>query len=388
VMPAFEAVEAAIRPERLPDPHPLSTAFGETLPGAAPSPEAESAGIFRVNMVMGRRNSAADAFLRPAGDRVAVRTGREVARITLSEGRATGIETRDGARIAARAGVILSAGAIETPMILMRSGLGPAATLRARGIEVAREMDGVGANLHDHPAVALHHAGPGSGYGLTPAQLPLWAFAPVDYALRGRGRLASNTVEAGAFLASGGTGAPDCQVHFIPCRIGHAGRAIVWGAGYTADVCVSRPASRGRLGMAGPFEPEIDLGLLSDPADLATLRAGVRRLRALLAAAPFGRRRAPEVFPGPEVAGDDALDTFIRARAGTSYHPVGSVRMGGAEAPVTAELALRGTEALWVADCSVMPAITSANTNAPAMMIGWRAGEMVARATREGRIAA
>ena len=160
--------------------------------------------------------------------------------------------------------------------------------------------------------------------------------------------------------------------------MGWEGRTIVPGAGYFADACLCRPKSRGRLVM-GRDGIEIDLGLFSDTSDLETLVHGVRRLRALLGRADFGSRRGKEHFPGPGIASDDEIASFIRSRAGTAYHPVGTCRMGpDTDAPVTPRLGMRGTEGLWVADASVMPAVTSANTNAPAMMIGHRAGRMIA----------
>ncbi|MFO6465360.1 GMC family oxidoreductase [Jannaschia sp. KMU-145] len=367
VAPAFDAVEAAMRPAPIADPHPLSAALAQVHPGP-PTPERVSAGPFTCNLERGRRRSPVDAFL--TGARVTVLTGRAVERLTVVDGRATGAVLADGTRIAARAGVVLSAGAIGSPTLLLRSGIGP-------GGAVA-DLPGVGANLHDHPAIAVHHEGRGSGRGLTLAQLPGWAAAPLRWALRGTGPLASNTVEAGAFLSTAGGADPDVQVHFIPARLGHGGRAIGWGAGYYADVCVMQPRSRGRLTLDASGQPVIDLGLLSDDRDRATLRAGLRRLRALLTAAPFGRRAAPEVFPA---TGDDdaALDAHIDSRAGTAYHPVGTCAIG---AVTDAALAVRGVDGLWVADASVMPRITSANTNAPSIMIGYRAARMVAHALK------
>lgn len=383
VCPAFVAVEARVRPSRLPDPHPLSEAFGRVLPGndpaAPPTPERESSGVVHTNMRHGARFSAADAFLRPEErrGRVLVRTRAEVARLVIEGGRATGVELKRGRVIGARHSVTLAAGCIESPMILFRSGIGPGAMLRAHGIEVQVDAPGIGANLHDHPGFGLHFAGPGSGYGLTLGQLPAWGVAPLQWAVTGRGRLSSNTVEAGAFFrVMPGDGPPDVQTHFLPFMLGWQGRPIVWGEGYFADVVAMAPRSRGRLALgASRWEPAIDLGLLSDPHDLEVLTRGVARLRDLLDAAPFKRRRAEEAFPGREVTGA-ALAETIRARCGTAYHPVGTVALGG---PLDAELNVRGIAGLKVADASVMPVVTSANTNAPAMMIGWRAGEMIAR---------
>lgn len=387
----FEAVEARVGPARIPDPHPLAEAFGATFgandPSAPPTPERESAGVSHCNMSRGGRRSAADAFLRPAmaagGVRLLPRA--EALRVTFDGRRATGVLLRDGRRIAARAGVVLSAGAIESPMILMRSGVGPAGQLRAHGIEVRIDAPGVGANLHDHPGVGLHFVGAGSGYGLTFGQAGAWAAAPALWLARRRGRLASNTVEACAFLrVAEGDGPPEVQTHFIPFMLGWQGGPIVPGQeGYFADVCLCRPRSRGRLTMASPDAPAIDPALLSHPDDLETMARGIERLREVLAAAPLGRRRAPEAHPGAHVTGE-ALREHMRTACGTAYHPVGTLALGG---PVTPEGRVVGADGLWVADASVMPSITSANTNAPSMLIGWRIGGRAAAAARERRAA-
>ncbi|RED12141.1 GMC family oxidoreductase [Pontivivens insulae] len=385
VWPSFEGVEAAVRPGPLPDPHRLTRDLAQIFPGqSVPVPEAESAGPFRVNMRRGRRWSAADAFLRPAlrTGAVELRTGCEVDRLIFEEGRAVGVLLGDGRRVRAARGVVMACGSIGSPAILMRSGIGPAAHLHALGIEPLADRQEIGRNLHDHPAVPVFHEGAGSGYGLTVGQLPLWALAPLRWSLTGRGRFASNSVEGGMFFdASGQGGAPDCQVHFIPARLGHKGRAIGWGAGYYADVCLCRPKSRGVLQLKSPdwrTAPDIDLNLFSVDEDLEVLAQGLARLRSLLAQAPFGKRHAPEVFPGPALKGHDALREDIRARCGTAYHPVGTLRMGKeSTAPVAPDLRLRGVEGVWVADASIMPNVTSANTNAPSMMIGWHGAALM-----------
>ena len=382
VWPDFDAVEARLAPTRLPSPHPLAEALGRTLGsnGAAPpTPEYESAGVFHANMRNGRRWSAADAYLRPSG--VTALTGATVDRVVFNGDRATGVCLADGSRIDAAKGVVLTAGAIGSPEIALRSGLGPREDLGRLGIDCRLDAPGVGDNLHDHPAVGLHHQGARSGYGLTIGQAPMWALAPFRWLLTGTGVMASNSVEAGAFLDATGHGKPDCQVHFIPYFMGWQGRTIVPGkSGYFADVCVSRPKSRGRLRLDGKDPravPEIDLGLLTDDDDIATLVAGFRRLRRLLDEAPFGNRKAPEVHPAQKARTDDEIAAHIRASCGTSYHPVGTMRMGD-EGPVTLRLAVRGVRGLFVADASVMPSITSANTNAPSIMIGHRGAQMIA----------
>lgn len=229
VWPAFDAVEERLTPDTHPDPHTLSRDFARMLGSngtAPPRPDFESAGIFHSNMRNGRRWSAADAFLRPAEATgcATVLTNAQVDRVEVDEDRARAVRLVDGRVIAARAGVILSAGAIESPAVLMRSGLGRAADLKELGVPVVRDIPAVGRNLHDHPAVGVHHAGSGGGYGLSLRQLPNWAASPFNWLLRRKGRLTSNVVEAGAFFRSEeGDGPPDCQVHFMPAKLGWEG---------------------------------------------------------------------------------------------------------------------------------------------------------------------
>jgi choline dehydrogenase len=312
---------------------------------------------------------------------VTVRTGAGVARLRCSGDRIGGVVLADGTELSARCGVVLCAGAIGSPALLLASGFGPAGDLRAAGIDPVADLPGIGANLHDHPGAGLHYEGPGSGYGLAPALWPRWAMAPLQWALSGRGIFASPTVEGGGFFnARGDAAPPDVQSHFIPFRLPHDGRKYRLKQGYFADVCLCRPASRGALRLSRQGL-EIDLGLFRDESDLDTLTAGWLRLRALLAGADLGSHRAPEISPGRAVATEEEARAHIRATAGTAYHPVGTLRMGqDGDAPVTPGLRLRGVDGLWVADASVMPAVTSANTNAPSMMIGHRAGRLIAEA--------
>ncbi|WP_147127246.1 GMC family oxidoreductase [Shimia ponticola] len=377
VEPAFEAVEAKLKPTLYEDGHPLVAGLEPMLPSnsAQPTPDVESAGPFSHNMIDGRRNSAATAFLRPS--RAEVRTGTEVDRLLWNGDRAMGCVLTDGTEIRASKGVILSAGSLASPAILMRSGVGPADDLRRLGIDVRLDAPEVGANLHDHPGIGLHFEGAGTGYGLEPAQWLAWVKSALGYPF-GKGRFTSPTVEGGAFFNARGDGAePDVQSHFIPFHLDHRGQKYALKSGYFADVCLCRPKSRGvfRLTSKDPTAPpHIDLGLFRDESDLDTMVAGVTRLRSLLEKADFGDRRGTEVHPGPAVAGDD-LRAFIKGNAGTAYHPVGTLRLGG---PVTARCRVEGVQGLWVADASVMPQVTSANTNAPSMMIGWKAAEMIA----------
>ena len=380
VEPAFEAVESHLTPTAFASPHPsvrkLAGLFGANSP-TNPTPERESGGVFRFNMRRGRRWSAADAFLRPNLDKgITLLTGREVARIGFDGKTARDVHLTDGTTLRARKGIILSAGAIGSPAILLKSGVGPAADLAEQGVQVIHDAPGVGANLHDHPGTGLHFTGRGSGYGLTFRQALAWLTAPFAYLFGRKGRLASPTVEGGMFFDATGTdGRPTVQSHFIPFFMNWRGSRYARGEGFFADVCLCRPKSRGALRLTDSGI-SIDFNLLSDPADLATMVAGVKRLRELLRMAGIS---GVEGYPGPDCATDDEIADYIRTHCGTAYHPVGTLAMGEDEAPVTPRLAVRGVQNLWVADASVMPHITSANTNAPSMMIGHRAAQFIAK---------
>jgi len=371
VEPAFEAIEARIQPDVFANAHPLTKKLNGLL-GAnddrPPVPDYESAGVFRYNMRNGRRWSAADAFLRLHLNKgVTLITGQQIHKTGLVDQRAKTVHFTDGTILTANKGIILSAGSIGSTMILMNSGIGPKEDLD----DTVLDAPLVGANLHDHPGCGLHFEGQGTGYGLTIGQAPMWAMAPLSFMLAKSGPLASPTVEGGMFFnARGDSSVPDVQSHFIPFLLNHRGSKYTYGQGYFADVCVCRPKSRGALRKTkNGFD--IDFNLLADPSDLDTMVAGATRLRELLKEAGTG---GTEVHPGPNVT-DDALADHIRKSCGTAYHPVGTIALGG---PIDYRCKVKGLDGLWVADASVMPNVTSANTNAPSMMIGYRAGQMIA----------
>lgn len=376
VEPAFDAVEANLRPTPLKTPHPLTHGLEGVFQSTTPSPERESAGVFSFNLIDGRRNSAAKAFLRTRND-VEVRTGCNVDRLIWKGDTAVGVLLDDGTEIRAAKGVILSAGSVASPAILMRSGVGPKDHLQSLGIDCRVDAPEIGENLHDHPGVGLHFEGSGTGYGLEARQWLNWALAPLNYVVRRSGAFASPTVEGGLFFnARGENSAPDVQTHFIPFHLAHQGSRFQMKAGYFADVCLCRPKSRGQFRLVSKdpkAAPLIDLGLFNVESDLDTMAAGIERLRALLKEADFGARRGEEVCPTETVKGDDLKD-YIRNNCGTAYHPVGTLRLGG---PVSNRLKVEGTEGLWVADASIMPNVTSANTNAPSMMIGWKGAQFI-----------
>ena len=343
----------------------------------------DGAGRYQVTCHQGRRWSVADAYLRPALHRpnLTVRTGAHATRILVAGSRAGGVRYRhQGELRTARAGteVLLSGGAVNSPQLLMLSGIGPAAHLRDRGIDVIVDLP-VGQNLQDHPAVPLLWDTRGttdlSDY-FTPARLAQWrAFA--------RGPLTSNVAEGGAFFASrDGLPAPDVQAHMAPAGFFDNGLREPTARRFTAAATLISVASRGsiRLASADPFwRPEIDAGYFEDPVDLDAMLAGCRTLLDVADQAPLARLRGRPYLPadGSSVT-DEVLLQHIRAYTQTLYHPVGTCAMGSSEAAVVdPELRVRGIEALRVVDASVMPTVPRGNTNAPTIMIAEKAADLI-----------
>lgn len=383
--------------EDLPSPHPMTKrwiAAGRDE-GIPPNPDfngptQEGLGVYQATMHRGRRWSPADAYLRPAMRRpnLTVVTGTLVDRVLFDRRRAVGVHAlgSDGSELTfeARAEVILCAGTIASPAILMRSGVGPGALLSNLGVDVVKELGGVGENLHDHPAFGMHYGGGRLGYALSFATMLDNCLAPFRYLVSRSGLLASNTVEAGGFARTlDSLAEPDVQFHFIPARLGHEGKALVWGRGYYSDICVLKPRSRGRLLLASADpadEPLIDLNLLASHEDEATMLRGAKLLRRILASPKLKTGDATELVPGPAVDTDDHLRAMIHERLGTAYHPVGTCRMGAdndSRSVVDPQLRVVGLENVRVADASIMPEIIAGNTNAASMMIGEAAVEFI-----------
>lgn len=343
----------------------------------------EGAGLYQVTCKRGRRWSTADGYLNPALNRpnLVVRTGAQATRIVLDGGRAIGVLYRqqDTDRVArAGAEVLLAGGAINSPQLLLLSGVGPAAHLRALGIGVAADLP-VGENLQDHPVVPLlwHTRGTTDLAGFaTPGRLTQWR-------LLGRGPLASNVAEAGAFFASrDGLAAPDIQVHMAPTGFYDNGLREPASRMVTTGATLVHVASRGRLRLASadPFwRPEIDAGYFSEPADLDAMLAACRALLEIPDQAPMSRLRGRPFIPaGGRGSTDEQLAGHIREWAQTLFHPVGTCAMGtGETAVVDPQLRVHGIENLRVVDASVMPAIPRGNTNAPTIMIAEKAADLI-----------
>jgi len=345
--------------------------------------EQDGAALVQVTQRNGRRWSTADAYLRPAQKRrnLTVVSSAHVVGVELEGGRATGIRyRRRGREHLARAGrdVILSAGTLGSPQLLMLSGIGPAEQLQALDISVAVDSPGVGENLQDHPYLTAVWDVPAGG-SLADAESPK---ALLEYLLRRSGPLSSSVAEAFAFLRSKpGLAQPDLQFHFAPAYFVDHGFEEYDGHAVTMGPVLVAPHSRGwvRLRSADPADkPRILTNSLTEPEDVAALVAGARLARQIAAAEPFGSELGRELLPGANIDADEDLADYLRNSVGLLYHPVGTCRMGSDEgAVVDSELRVRGVEGLRVVDASVMPIIPSGNTNAPTIAVAERGADLI-----------
>ncbi|MGA0603907.1 GMC family oxidoreductase [Caulobacter sp. KR2-114] len=372
-------------------PNPGSLAFIASAAslqlGANPDfngPKQDGFGLYQVTQRRGERWTAARAYLSPRRN-LAVHTGGLVEQILIEAGRATGIVVRgDGRRqmLRARGGVVLSAGAFGSPQLLMLSGIGPAHHLADHGVDVCVDRPAVGEGLQDHPDyVGCWQTGPEAFFGDSLAGLGRMVAALVEHRIRRTGMMTTPYSEAGGFWRSSpDLPAPDVQFHFFPVPLEDHGRVRVRGHGFSCHACVLRPQSRGSVRLQSAdaaAAPLIDPNLLDDPRDIATLREGVRLMHRIVAAAPLSAYQPRDRHP-IDIDDNDVLDALIRDRADTVYHPAGTCRMGGdPESVVDVRLRVRGVDALWVADASVMPDLVSGNTNAPSIMIGERCSDFV-----------
>ncbi|WP_312346848.1 choline dehydrogenase [Stenotrophomonas acidaminiphila] len=344
-------------------------------------------GLYQVTQKQGARCSSAAAYLAPVRQRrnLHVLTGAQVERIQVDAGRAHGIVLRKGRQrqhLHARREVLLSAGAVNSPQLLMLSGIGPADALRAHGITVRLDQPQVGANLQDHLDICtLYRTVPGVSYDRA-SELKI-AF---DWFLRGhRGAGSSNIAEAGGFVRSrfAADERADIQFHFVPAMLDDHGRHRLPGDGYTLHACYLHPRSRGRIALAGAdpsLAPRIHANYLGDDDgfDLKMMIEAARLSRDLLRQRAFDRWRRAPIFPAREDLDDAGLEAFIRAKAETIYHPVGTCRMGSDDAAVLdPQLRLRGVDGLRVIDASAMPTLVSGNTNAPVIMMAERVAALI-----------
>ena len=348
----------------------------------------QGVGLYQVTQRDGARCSSATAYLSPevkARPNLVIHTRALVNRITFQSGRANGVTYAMLGRAfhqEATREVILCGGAINSPQLLMLSGLGPADELARHRIPVVAALPGVGRNLQDHLDICtLQHCRPGVSYDR--ASEVKMAF---DYYLRGhRGPGSSNIAEAGGFVRS--RLAPDqradIQFHFVPAMLDDHGRQRLPGDGYTLHACFLRPRSRGRITLAtnrASDKPRIEANYLSDADgfDLAMMVECAKVAREVFAQRAFDAYRGAPIFPARSDLNDAELVEFIRAKAETVYHPAGTCRMGSDEdAVVDPQLRVRGVDGLRVVDASVMPTLIGGNTNAPTIMIAERAADFI-----------
>jgi choline dehydrogenase len=343
-------------------------------------------GFYDVTQRSGRRCSAARAYLAPVRRRpnLEVVVNAVALRCQLDGGKVRGVEYLVGneRRFAGCTGeVVLSAGAIASPHLLMLSGIGPAGHLREHGIDACVDLPGVGANLQDHLDVCtLFKCTRPVTYDFGKARE---AWVALRYLCTRSGPGVSNIAEAGGFIASRRAqgGRPDVQLHFVPAQLDDHGRNRLPGHGFTVHACALQPGSRGSIRLAGAdplARPRIYANYLDDPSDLEVLLEGIRISREIVSQRAFDDFRGVEIFPGAHNSSRDGLVDFIRRKAETIYHPAGTCRMGtDAGAVVDPELRVHGVDGLRVADASVMPVLISGNTNAPTIMIAERAAEFV-----------
>jgi choline dehydrogenase len=348
--------------------------------------EQEGCGILQCTVNDWGRCSAAVAYLRGAFERgnPAIEINALALRLLVERGRATGVRylTSRGIETAhAGAEVILCGGAINSPQLLMLSGIGPADELREAGVEPIHELPGVGKNLQDHLACGVRCAirEPLTLFGTPPDQMRA---AQREFLDRGTGPLATNFFEAGAFVRCEPASAyPDVQIFCISSFGGGTDGTVADRHGVSIAHYVTRPRSRGemRLRSANPLDkPALDPRYLSDPEDLRLTLLGLRVDRHIASSRAFAEIGATEITPGPDVSSDDDLAAYVRRSAGTAFHPVGTCKMGNdAMAVVDASLRVRGLDGLRVADASVMPTLVSGNTNAPTIMIGEKAADLI-----------
>lgn len=348
----------------------------------------EGVGLYQVTQKNGERFSAAKAYLAPSLDRpnLSVMTDVTVDRIGVENGVARYVhilKNGEAQTLIAQKEVILSAGAFQSPAILLRSGIGPASHLQEMGVTLVHDLPGVGGNLHDHPDVVLVADAPGESELFGMSLKGVWKILKgvFDWRRHRQGFLTTNFAEGGGFIRSSqNVQQPDVQLHFVVAKLVDHGRQSTMGHGFSLHVCLLQPRSRGsvRLTDTNPFSmPRIDPQFLVDDHDLKCLMAGVRQAQKILAQ-PALKNHGTEWRDSATAKTDAELEQWIRGHADTIYHPVGSCRMGQDDmAVVDTQLRVRGVPNLRVVDASVMPRIVSGNTNAPTIMLAEKAADLI-----------
>jgi choline dehydrogenase-like flavoprotein len=363
--------------------------------------EQEGVGLYQVTQYNGERWNAARAYLHGGNAKdadlnggranLAVLTDMQVLRVVIEDKRARGVSVvRGGAEhtLRARREVVLSCGAFNSPQLLMASGVGPGEHLRSHGIEVVKDLRGVGENLQDHLDVIVNKQVRSTDlYGYSTGGFLRLASAMLRYRRNRTGMVSSNFAEAGAFVKSRPDLAlPDIQLAFVLALLGNrnVAKRRALGHGYSCHAYVLRPQSRGRVRLRSADmrdAPSIDPRFLSAEADMDALVAGVRIVRRIFAQPALADAGGKELLTddfGPDDSNEEAIRAFVRAHADSVFHPVGTCKMGVDDmAVVDPSLRVHGIEGLRVADASIMPTLIGGNTNAPAIMIGEKAADLI-----------
>lgn len=350
----------------------------------------EGIGYYQVTQKNGLRCSAAKGFLTPNLDRsnLTVLTDVLVEKIEITDQQATGIHYKKGGKhyqLKAKKEVILSAGAFNSPQILMLSGIGDIDQLEQHGIEVIHELKGVGKNLQDHVdtlVVTHHHRHDLLSFR---PQGVWWAIKEGLKFFKNRtGLLTSVVAESGGFIKSSPSiKRPDLQLHFIPAAMDDHGRnfKLLLNYGIALHVCLLRPKSRGKVSLYGnnaTLHPKIELNMLDHPDDIKTMIKGVKIVRDIFSKSPLVENNGHEIFPGANCQTDEEIHEFLKNKSNTIYHPVGTCKMGNDDmAVVDNELKVHGIAKLRVIDASIMPTLISGNTNAPTIMIAAKIADKI-----------
>jgi choline dehydrogenase-like flavoprotein len=347
----------------------------------------EGFGYYQTTTRQGRRCSTARAYLGDAKRRsnLTIITGAHATRVMIEKRLARGVEYRRGGRlhsVIARREVIVSAGALQSPQLLMLSGIGPGRELQDAGITVQRDMPGVGRNLQDHIDLCASYRSRSTDLiGFSIPGIARLAIDAVRYITAGRGVLASNVAEAGGFWRSRETlSEPDLQFHFIGAMLDDHMRKMHWGHGFSIHVNVCRPKSRGYVGLASSdpmADPLIDMNFFQHEDDLETLVRGYKLIQRMVQTKPL-----KHFVAGPlrrdEPRTDEEIRRYLRSYSDDAYHPVGTCKMGNDEqAVVDDQLRVHGIERLRVVDASIMPTLVAGNTNAPTIMIAEKASDLI-----------
>ena len=372
-------------------PNPLNQSFFDALAGLGyparqdlNGADSEGTSLRQLSIRGGTRETTARALLYPAMGRrnLTVLTGLHVTRVVLEGHRAVGVAAGERT-IRARREVVLTAGAIQSPQLLLLSGIGDGEHLADVGVPLRHHLPGVGRNLHDHMASPVHMSmNHTASYGLSWRTIPRNLRVLAQYALFRSGPLSNNVFESAAFLKTlPGLDRPDVQLVLQTAKRPKPSFPFPLGHGFAISPVCLYPRSRGRLTLASAdplAAPRIDPNLLSDPSDIQPLLRGIRLSRQIFASAAFAKYRATETEPGGAVQSDAALIDSIRAQAYTVHHPVSTCRMGtDPGAVVDSQLRVVGLEGLRVADASVFPSIIGGNTNAAVVMVAEKAADLI-----------